>query len=472
MQNKRWSYFLVLLFIGILLLGACRENDDVSDADSVQQTEQAAPEQPALAPASPEQPTPVAGVIVEEDQLIEVPLDAATEEPNAENGEEAVVEENGRILTVWVDEMRLPALESAAAAFAQAVDDVTVIVEPYTLSDIRNNMLMEPAPDTLPDIIVGTHTWLGELVVNELLTPIELGDKVTQFVPLSLDAFTINNQLYGMPNNTDNVAFFINQDLVPECPTTWSEVLAISRVQAAGNDDESATNRYGFVRMEGNAYHFFPMQSAFGGYIFGLDDNNNYNIEDIGINSTGSLAAADYYTNFLVEGLQPISMNLDVMLFSFESGQSAMTIIGSWALPIFRNAEINYKICDIPSETERGQALVEVEGFMVTAFTDDPLLAERFLTDFVATPETMQAIAENDFRLSAFLPTRSSADPDLITIGDVGANGIPIPGIPEMASVWEPWESAVTFLARQQETPQTAFNNAAEQIRTSIENDS
>ena len=451
--------FTIILFVGTLLLLACGEQPNavvVATEPPPQPNVVIIATEPPLPQPQP-QPTAANEAISEE----AVSQEAVTQE--------AVVGGNGRSLTIWADELRTPALETAAAAFAAANDGLTVVVEQRPLSDIRLDMLAATAAAAAPDIIVGSHTWVGELVGNGVLAPVNLGEQAAQFVPVSLEAFTNNGALYGMPNSTDNVAFFINQDLVPDCPTSWSEVLDFSRARAAGNTEDIATNLYGFVRMEGSAYHFFPIQSAFGGTIFG-GDNGRYDVTDIGLDGAGSVAAADYYDTFLAEGLQPGSMDMDTMRVWFETGKAAMIIIGPWALGNLRDADVNYKICDIPSETAPGRVLVEAQGFMITTFSDDPELAQLFLTDFVATPETMQAIADVDFRLSAYLPVRSSAGPDLLAIGEVGAKGTPIPGIPEMAYVWEPWETAVTLLSRQQATPEEAFVNAATQIRAAILN--
>jgi len=442
-QINKYALTIILFIVAPLLVTACGEQA------------QELPEVVIMATIPP-LPQPTATVEV------------VSEAVNSEEviSEDVVVGENGRSLIIWADDLRAPGLEMAAAAFETAVGDVTVVVEPHLLSDIRLNLLNGQGR---PDIIVGSHTWVGELVANGLLTPLDLGVQHSQFVPVSLAAFTYNNTLYGMPNSTDNVAFFINQDLVPNCPATWTEVLTLSRTRSAQNSGDSATNQYGFVRMEGNAYHFFPIQSAFGGTIFGTD-NGRYDVTTVGFDSAGSIAAATFYETFLVEGLQPPSMTVDTIRVWFETGRASMTIIGPWALNNFKTADVNYKICDIPSESAPGQALVEAQGFMIPSSTANPELAQRFLTDFVAIPETMQAIADVELRLSAYLPTRNGADPDWVAIGNVGAKGTPIPGIPEMATVWEPWETAVTLLARQQATPFDAFTNAAFQIRAAIEN--
>src|SRR5207237_1071046 len=97
------------------------------------------------------------------------------------------------------------------------------------------------------------------------------------------------------------------------------------------------------------------------------------------------------------------------------------------------------------------------------------LLAQTFLQEFVATQDTMQKIFEADPRPSAFLPVREAiTDPDIAAFAEAGADGLPMPAIPEMSAVWTSWGNAEQLIAQQSEAPDTAFKTAAEQIRTAI----
>jgi len=60
-------------------------------------------------------------------------------------------------------------------------------------------------------------------------------------------------------------------------------------------------------------------------------------------------------------------------------------------------------------------------------------------------------------------------DPNIAALGEAGVEALPMPAIPEMASVWEAWGNAVVLVAQQGDDPVNAFTNAAEQIRTAIE---
>lgn len=372
------------------------------------------------------------------------------------------------VLRIWADDTRSPALESVEAAFEEEYQ-TDLVIEQVGFGDIRGLITTAAPAGEGPDIIVGAHDWLGELVTSGILTPIDLGDKVADFAPAAINAFTYEGELYGLPNATENLALFINTDLVPECPATWTEVYEISAELGAANTGDVDTDQYGFVRMEGDPFHFFPIQTAFGGYVFGRDADGNYDPTDVGISNEGSLAAAEWLETMVTEGLQPPAVDWETMHAFFETGKSAMTLTGPWALGRIQDSGVPYEICQIPSETQEGVPFLGSQGFMVSAFSENPLLAQIFLTEFVATPEVMQAFYDVDPRTPAFLPVLNALDDENVAAFAVaGENAQPMPAIPEMASVWDAWGNAVVLIHQAGDTAVNAFTNAQEQIETAI----
>ncbi len=464
MKNKNLYILIVLMLMGALFLSACGGGETEQAAEPAEEVVEEPAEEPVEEPAEEaveepmEEPT---------EEPMEEPMEEPTEEPMEEPAEEAAAESE-LSLTIWADDTRAPILQDLATGFEEEYG-VALVVEELEFGDIRDQMGIAAPAGEGPDIIIGAHDWLGELVSNGLLAPIDLGAKADQFLPSTLDAFTYNGELYGMPYSFENVAFFINTDIVPECPATWDEVYTLSEEISADNDDNIETNNYGFVRMEGDPYHFFPIQTAFGGYVFGVTDEG-YDPTDVGIDSEGSLAAAEWWDSYVKAGLQPQALDWDTMHLWFENGQIAMTITGPWALDRIRESGIPYAICDIPDESADGVPFSGVQGLMISAFSDDPLLAQIFLTEFVATDEIMQAFFEANPRPSAYLPVLEGIDDaDFAAFGSAGENALPMPAIPEMSSVWESWTNAVTLIQQQGDDPVNAFTNAADQIRTAIE---
>ena len=61
------------------------------------------------------------------------------------------------------------------------------------------------------------------------------------------------------------------------------------------------------------------------------------------------------------------------------------------------------------------------QGFMVSAFSGGPLLAQIFLTEFVGTPEVMQAFYDIDPRTPAYLPVLNALeDENVVAFGAAG----------------------------------------------------
>jgi hypothetical protein len=77
--------------------------------------------------------------------------------------------------------------------------------------------------------------------------------------------------------------------------------------------------------------------------------------------------------------------------------------------------------------------------------SENVLLAQTFLTDYIATEEAMLALYEADPRGSAYLPAAAQIDdPYLNGIAAAGENAVPMPAIPAMGKVWGDWGNALT----------------------------
>lgn len=367
-------------------------------------------------------------------------------------------------LLIWADRTRTEALSGLAEQFS-ADFGVTVEVQEIGMGDIRANLGIVGPTGEGPDIIIAAHDWIGELVLNGSVRPIDLGETADLFTPASLSLFTYNGELYGVPYAVENVAFFRNTDLVPEAPETWAEVAEVTEQLVTGG-----AAQYGYVIQTTDFYHFFPIVSAFGGYIFGRDAEGNYDPNDVGIDSPGTIAAGAWLESMADAGYIPDAVDYDVLHALFESGDAAMIITGPWALPRIRQSGIPYAISNIPAgDAGPGQPMIGGQGFMISAYSENALLAEAFLIDFMSSEDAMRAMYDVDPRPPAFQPLLESlADPDLQAFQDAGVVGVPQPSIPQMSSVWGSAANAQQFIIQGDLSSDEAFTTAGEQIRTLI----
>jgi arabinogalactan oligomer / maltooligosaccharide transport system substrate-binding protein len=429
MKNQRLYLLIVTLIVGAFVLVACGGDT----------TEPAAP--PVEEPAVVEEPEEM-----EEEEMVEEPVDEVTAS-----------------LTIWADDTRAPVLLELARDF-EAEYGVALIVE--QIADIRDQFRIAAPAGEGPDIIIIPHDQIGELIESGLLATVNLGAKEAMFREEAVAAFFYDGEQYGMPYATENLAFFRNTDLVPDEPATWEEVYEIAvALKEAGDVSE------GFI-LSGTTYDAFPIQTAFGGYIFGRDAEGNYDPTDVGVDSDGMVEAISFIDRLVEEGLMSQSTDWDTAHVLFENGETPFIMAGPWALTRIRESGVPYAISAFPEGPDgRGVPFLGVQGFVVNALSDNVALAQAFLTEFVATDATMQALYDADPRPSAWLPVFDATDDvDQAGFSAAGEGGMPMPAIPEMGAVWGAWDAGVTLVIQQQLDPEAAMEDAGQQIRDLLEN--
>jgi maltose-binding protein MalE len=404
----------------------------------------------ACGPAATEAPVVPTAAVAEPTAAVVEPTAAPTEPP-------APV----ATLKIWADDTRTPILLEFAEEF-RAKYNVEVVVEDLgRVQDIRTPMITAAPAGEGPDLFIGVHDWLGALVDSGLVAPIDLGAKAEEFLPLALQAFTYTDgKLYGVPYATENLGFFYNTELVATPPTTWAEVLDISRALKAEGKIEYAFG------MAGGGYENLPVLTANGGYIFGLDDNGAWNPDDVGLDSAGMIAGVKWLADAAKEGLIPVTADYETAHQLFETGKAPFLMAGPWALDRIRASGVPYAVTKFPDD---GAPFLGVQGFMVNAFSENILLAQSFLTEYVATQEFMQKIYDTGLRPSAFKAVAATmTDKDLVAMGEAGVNAIPMPNIPEMGSVWSAWNNGIALAVSGEQTPEESMTDAANQVRALI----
>jgi maltose-binding protein MalE len=342
-------------------------------------------------------------------------------------------------LLIWADDTRAPVIQDLGKSFEDEYG-VTLTVQQLGFGDIRDQLKIAGPAGEGPDVIIGAHDWLGELVTNGLLAEVDLGDAVKDFAPTAIQALTWDGKLYGVPYAIENVGFFYNTDLVPTAPATFDEVVTVSKDLMS-----SGKAKYGFIRQDGDPYHFFPIQTAFGGYIFGLDDKGNYTADDVGVDNEGSIAALTWYQNLIKDGTMPSGLDNNAAVALMQSGDAAMYITGPWSIEALTTANVPFAIAPIPAgPAGPGKPFLGVQAFMVSAFSKNPLLAQAFLTEWVASEDVQLALYEKGNRTPALLSAQAKVeDPNLTALGVAGEVGEPMPGIPAMSAVWTAWGNAI-----------------------------
>jgi maltose/maltodextrin transport system substrate-binding protein/arabinogalactan oligomer/maltooligosaccharide transport system substrate-binding protein len=295
-----------------------------------------------------------------------------------------------------------------------------------------------------------------------LLAPVDLGDKAADFAPQALEACTFDGVLYCLPYATENLGFFYNTDLVQTPPTTWEEVVSIGEaLKAEGKVDY-------IMAVTGTTYDVYPLFTSFGGYIFGKNDNGDWNPEDLGVDSPGMIEGVQWLADNVASGNLPTDWDWANNHAVFETGKAPFIMAGPWALDRIRESGVPYAITKFPGD---GYPFAGTQGFFINAQSENVLLAQAFLNEFIANEDTMLKLYEVGGRPPAYLPALEQIDDqDIKAFAEAGENAAMMPAIPAMGSVWGSWNDAVVLARDAKQDPETAMTEAGTKIRNLIAN--
>jgi len=346
---------------------------------------------------------------------------------------------SGAELVIWSDAEREAALTEAAAIFEEETGATVTIVQ-KNFEDLRNDFIAQVPTGEGPDITVGAHDWLGALVTAGVVNTIDLGATADEFEPVALEAMTYDGQLYALPYSLETVALLQNIDLVgEEAPATWDEM--IERGLAAGAERPVVINTAGET---GDAYTMYGLQTSFGAPVFVQDESGSYTNE-VGMGGEPGTAFATWLAANGSAGTGYLSTTIDYDINNelFNTGQAPFTIQGPWAISAF--PDVNVAVNPIPSAGgETAAPFVGVQGFYLSAQSENELLATDFLVNYLGTEDAQRALYEADPRIPAWTSVAEEVSSDPIVAGFLASSqgGVPMPSIPEMGSVWDFWNGA------------------------------
>lgn len=373
---------------------------------------------------------------------------------------------NAGTLTVWVDDTRSGPVKEVASVFEEE-KGVTVKLVQKDFGDIRDDFISQAPTGQGPDVVVGAHDWLGKLVQNGVVAPIELGDKAADFLPVSTQAMSYEGTLYGLPYSVENIALVKNKSLVAEAtPATFDELVA--QAKAVGTDYSVLVQQ---DEKTGDPYHLYPLQTSFGAPVFGTDASGAYNPDELGLDSDGGRAFAAYLTKLGAEGVLNTSVSGDVAKEAFIAGKAPYMITGPWNVGDFVSAGIDVAIEKVPSAGgQPSQPFVGVQGFFISSKSENALLANEFVVNYLGTKDVQLAMYEAGGRAPALQSALDEIGSDPIVAGfaAVGIDGVPMPSIPAMDTVWSDWGATEVALVNQQGDPATLWDQMTSAIATKI----
>ncbi len=334
-------------------------------------------------------------------------------------------------LVIWHDkeEAVIDVLESYVAT---ACPGLEITFEKKTsLTDSLK--LVGNDPNAAPDLFIFAHDKIGVFAEMGILAPITdliSQDRLTGYLPMTLDAATYKDSIYQLPLYFETLLFMYNRRYMQddEVPATTEELLEYMK-------NNTGRGRYGFVEQHSTAYYSAAWIHGFGGSIISSD----------GVPFPDAQAVKDalnYHTEFVT--LMPGETEYATVNTLFLEGKADATIGGPWMVPSARAAEIDLGIAAMPMVDDTGKALAPysgVQGIHVLRFAAEnkteavkDLLAA--LTDSKVGISLALASGCAPAREDCYTDSRIQEDEMVQMMRTTAEIAVPMPNIPEMDVMW------------------------------------
>lgn len=349
---------------------------------------------------------------------------------------------NAGSITVWTDSNREPVLKPLAAKF-KADTGVSIKLVVKDFGKLADDFVTQVPTGKGPDASIMPHDATGRLVQNGVVAPIELGD-ASAFEDVAVQAFTYGGQVYGLPYSTESIAILRNTALAPEkTPATFDEMIAEGKKIVAGGKAKYPF-LVGLDPKNSDPFHLYPFQTSFGAPIFELGDKG-FDASKVAMGGDKGAQFAQWLADQGKAKVLNLNMTQDIAKAQFFAGKAPYFLSGPWNLADAKKAGIKYAVDAIPKAGDQdAQAFVTVQGFVMSAKTQNSVAVQTFLNDYIGSAQVQTDLYKAGLRAPANKEAyeAAKADADVAAFGAVSAKGVPMPNIPAMSGVWTDWGTA------------------------------
>lgn len=190
-------------------------------------------------------------------------------------------------LVIWADQKKADSLKEIAKTWGKQ-QGISVAVQTVA-NDLQPNFITANQAGNGPDIVLGAHDWIGNLVQNSAIRPVVLSPEAeSNYSDIALKAVTYDGQIYATPYAVECLGLFVNKAL-----TSVTQPASIEEMIEAGKAAGTELVLSQAIDEKGDAYNMEPIYTAAGGYMFGKNPDGSYDPNDLGIGKEGSIKAAE-----------------------------------------------------------------------------------------------------------------------------------------------------------------------------------
>jgi maltose-binding protein MalE len=285
-------------------------------------------------------------------------------------------------------------------------------------------------PSTGPDVFIGPHLWMTALTDAGIAEPLDRGSEV---VAGALAAVTLRATVYAAPLGLDTVVQFRNTTGLAVAPASVESL-------STGCPDGDGVGPCLLIPIESVDSHY-PFLVALGGYVFGADEYEEWDVSDVGVDSDEAVAGVSILKLLADDDITLGDGNSSVV-DRFVAGTAPLlwgTLDSKAALEA---AGARFVVEQLPSIAEAAAiSPVYVTAAWVNAFAPGKEAAARFVSGYLAAPEVGNAVALE----LGMAPVNIGYDDDaqLVPFIETARGGHPVPTVFQTPYAWE--QLAVAF---------------------------
>ena len=392
------------------------------------------------------------------------------DENESENGSIGELKpENGAKLVTWESEgPELEFLKYAAQEFEQEYG-VEVTVEPVSHTDALKKLTTDGPAGVGADVFAAPHDKLGEYVATGLIRENDItSERVNKdFMKAAATGVTFDGKVYGYPVGIETYALFYNKDLVEEVPETYEEI-----IEFAKGYNNTSKNEYALMWDVGNAYFSHCFIAGNGGYIFGKGGTDK---DDLGLNTDAAVKGAEFMVSLKeILPLNSADTTYQIMDGLFTEGKAAMIINGPWAVQNYKDAGLNFGVAVLPKLPggKHSASFSGIRTMHVSAYTQYPK-ASKLFAQFLISDEMLLKRFEMTSQIPPVIKLMEEDiiknDPIVSAFLEQAQYAVPMPSIPQMGVVWEPYGASLSAMWNGDLSVKEALDNAVQTIEEAIE---
>jgi multiple sugar transport system substrate-binding protein len=308
--------------------------------------------------------------------------------------------------SIWGDPAEITSQQAVVDAFHAANPKITVNVTVSDWDTYWDKLQTGIAGGDAPDVFAMDGPLFPDYVSRDVLLDLKpyidrSGYDLGQLADEAVKDFTTPDGQFGLPRDLNVIALFYNKAMFdaasvpyPDDTWDWAKLTEVGKkLTLTGADGK--VSQWGFTTETSDMENYWSsLVWQNGGDILAADGKTTVLGTDEAVGGIQRLQDIIWK-----DKIMPDASITDVLGDAFEQGQAAMEANGSWLVPTFQAAEIDFGIAPLPKGPAGQATSINPTGAVVYAKTASPDAAWEFVK-YLASPAAQTKLME----LRASLP--------------------------------------------------------------------